>query len=155
MLKPISKEGMDTLLSELVKLRDYDRPPLMLAVQAARELGDLKENSEYQMAREKQRLIDHRIRGLEHIIKESQVIHISDLSGDVITFGATVELEDEEGKTATYQLLGDTESDIEKGKISITSPIGSALKGKKKGDFVSIRAPGGVKEFEVLSVRFV
>lgn len=145
---------MDALRAELGNLKDFERPPVMLAVQAARDLGDLKENDEYQSARSRQRLIDRRIRELECLIKDSRVMDICGIVGDAVVFGAVVELEDEAGRRVSYQLLSDTESDIAAGKISVSSPIGRALLGKKKGDLVEINVPSGKREFEIISVKF-
>ncbi|MDR2685924.1 MAG: transcription elongation factor GreA [Rickettsiales bacterium] len=153
-MKPISQSGMDELLSELKQLREVERPPLMQAIQAARALGDLKENAEYQTAREKQRWMDRRIGELEKLITGSKVIDFSNATEGVASFGAVVELEDEAGKRVSYQLLGGTESDIAAGKISVSSPIGKALVGHKVGDLVSVHTPSGVKEYEIISVRF-
>ncbi|MDR0319473.1 MAG: transcription elongation factor GreA [Rickettsiales bacterium] len=154
MARPISQAGMDALRAELGNLKDFERPPVMLAVQAARDLGDLKENDEYQSARSRQRLIDRRIRELECLIKDSRVMDICGIVGDAVVFGAVVELEDEAGRRVSYQLLSDTESDIAAGKISVSSPIGRALLGKKKGDLVEINVPSGKREFEIISVKF-
>ncbi|MDR0449321.1 MAG: transcription elongation factor GreA [Rickettsiales bacterium] len=155
MTRPISKEGMDSLMAELRQLKDFERPPVLLAIAAARELGDLSENDEYQSAKNRQRLIDRRIRELETLIKDSRVVNLEDLKGaDKIMFGAFVELEDENGSRTTWQLLSGSESDIARGKISVESPIGRALVGKKAGDLVSINVPAGKKEFEIISVGF-
>lgn len=153
-LKPISREGMNALMAELKQIQDYDRPPLMVAIQAARELGDLSENAEYQTAREKQKFMDKRIKELENLIKGSQIVNVCGVDGGKIQFGASVLLEDEDGKQKSFTLLGETESDITRGKISVSSPIGRALIGKCVGDLVSVSAPAGCKEYEILSVEY-
>jgi transcription elongation factor GreA len=154
-MRPISKDGMSKILLELKDLKEVQRPEIMTAIQIARGHGDLSENAEYSSAKEHQRHIDRRIRELEVLIKESQVIDIRDLSGDIVKFGATVELEDEDGKKVSYKILSEFESDVANGIISVVSPIGHALIGKKVGDFARINIRGGVKEYEILSVKFI
>ncbi|MCL2017648.1 MAG: transcription elongation factor GreA [Alphaproteobacteria bacterium] len=151
--KPISRAGFDALMKELKQLQEIERPAIIEAVQTARAHGDLGENAEYSSARERQRHIDKRIRHLEEIIGNAQVIDISSLSGDRVTFGATVTVEDDTGNKMQCQLLSDIEAD---GKVVIacTSPFGRAVIGKCRGDTCVVRTPGGEKEYEILEVRF-
>jgi transcription elongation factor GreA len=151
--KPISKDGFDRVLAELKQLQEVDRPEILKVVEWARSLGDLSENADYSAAKEKQRIIDKRIRYLEDVIKSAEIIDLDTLSGDRITFGAHVVAEDEDGNKLQCQILSDIEAD---GKtiIACTSPVGRALIGKCKGDSCVVRLPSGEKEYEILEVKF-
>lgn len=152
---PITKQGFEQLEKEHKHLKNIERPAIIEQIAVARDHGDLKENAEYHAAREKQSFIEGRIQDLENYIVNGEVIDIAKLSGKKVLFGATVELADtstdEEKK---YQIVGEYEADINKNKISITSPIARALIGKEEGDVVKVATPGGVKEYEILKVSF-
>lgn len=151
--KPISSDGMNTLLRELKQLHEVDRPEILKVVQWARSLGDLSENADYSAAKEKQRTIDRRIQFIEDFIKKANVIDVDSLSGDRITFGAYVTAEDQDGNKLQCRILSEFEAD---GKtiIACTSPVGRAMIGKCVGDTCFVRLPGGEKEYEILEVRF-
>jgi transcription elongation factor GreA len=152
----ITKEGYEQVEEEHKKLKFEDRPAIIDQIAEAREHGDLKENAEYHAARDKQSFIEGRIQDLENIISKAGVIDVAKLSGERVIFGATVELVDdgtEEEKT--YQIVGEYEADLEKGKISIDTPIAKALIGKEEGDIVEVTTPGGKKTYEILSVKFI
>ena len=151
--KPISRAGFDSLMKELQRLQDIDRPAIIAAVQSAREHGDLGENAEYSAARERQRHIDKRIGYLESVISGAEVIDVSSLSGDKAMFGATVTVEDEDGNKMQCRLLSDVEADG-KAVIACTSPFGRAVIGKCKGDTCIVRTPNGEKEYEILEIKF-
>lgn len=151
--KPISKAGFDALQAELKRLKEIDRPDVIKAVQWARSLGDLSENADYSAAKEKQRIIDRRIRFLEDTIRDSLVVDVDSLSGDRIMFGATVIAEDQDGNRMQCRILSETEADG-KAVIACTSPVGRALMGKCAGDTCFVRTPGGEKEYEILEVKF-
>jgi transcription elongation factor GreA len=126
------------------------------AIAEARAHGDLKENAEYHAAREQQGFIEGRIQQLEYVLSHSQLIDVARLdAGDRVVFGATVELEEgESGEQVTYQIVGDLEADIKQGWISISSPIARALIGKHEGDTITIEAPGGQREYDIIAVRY-
>ncbi len=151
--KPISRAGFDGLVRELKQLQEVDRPEILRVVQWARSLGDLSENADYSTAREKQRQIDRRIRFLEDIIANAEIIDVDSLSGNRVMFGARVVAEDEDGNKMQCQILSDIESDG-KNIISCTSPMGRALIGKCVGDTCIVRLPSGEKEYEILEVGF-
>ena len=149
-------QGYEKLKKELKQLTTIDRPNVVRSISSAREHGDLKENAEYHAAKEQQGFIEGRIQELNGKLAMANVIDISKLSGDKIVFGATVtfvEVDSEEEKN--YQLVGDFESDIEKNKISIFSPIARALIGKSVGDTVAIPIPKGKIEVEILGIDFI
>ena len=140
---------------ELKQLKSVDRPAVIKAIAEAREHGDLSENAEYHAAREQQSHIEGRIKELDAIIGLADVIDVTKLSG-TIKFGATVELANEDtDEEKTYQIVGETEADMTRNMINIKSPIARALIGKEEGDSVEVRTPGGVKSYEVLSVKFI
>ena len=153
---PLTKLGAERLRKELQSLKKADRPKVIAAIAEARAHGDLKENAEYHAAREQQGFIEARIKQLEGSLSLAQVIDVSALNaGSRIVFGATVGLEElETGKEVTYQIVGELEADIKHGMISVSSPIARAMIGKEEGDVFAFRAPGGEKEFEVLSVSY-
>ena len=152
---PLTKQGADVMREELRKLKNEDRPRVIAAIAEAREHGDLKENAEYHAAREEQGFIEARIKDFESKLSNAQIIDITEIphTGKVI-FGVTVLLSDEDtGEELTYQIVGDDEADIKHGKISISSPIARALIGKMEGDVVTVKAPGGDRELEIVEVR--
>ena len=162
MRSPITAKGAVRLRAELEELKSVKRPEVIAAIAEARAHGDLKENAEYHAAREQQGFIEGRIKHLEAELSHAQVIDIGTLAaGDKVVFGATVELadadsgEDMPGKSVTYQIVGDLEADIKQGLIAISSPVARALIGKHEGDSISIEAPGGTREYEILSVRYL
>lgn len=154
---PITKRGAELLKEELHRLKHVERPAVIIAISEARAQGDLSENAEYDAAKEKQGFIEGRIQELEGKLSAAQIIDPAalDVSGRVV-FGATVDLEDlEDGTKLTYQIVGDDEADIAVNKISISSPIARALISKEEGDTVSVQAPGGNREVEILAVRYI
>lgn len=152
---PITPAGYDAANDELKTLKSVDRPAIIKAIAEAREHGDLSENAEYHSAREQQSHIEGRIKELEAIISKADVIDVTKLSG-TIKFGATVELVDEDTDAEkTYQIVGEFEANIEKGLLNINSPIARALIGKEEGDSVDVRTPGGLKSYEVVSVKYI
>jgi transcription elongation factor GreA len=155
MREPITSEGYARLKEELTHLKQVQRPAVIEAIAEARGHGDLSENAEYDAARDRQGYIEGRIRELETKIATSEVIDISHLSGDKVTFGATVRLVDSENDAeVTYQIVGVDEADLAKGRISVRSPMARALIGRRQGDEVTLVAPGGTREFEILEVGF-
>jgi transcription elongation factor GreA len=151
---PMTPAGHKALNDELKHLKSVERPAIIRAISEAREHGDLSENAEYHSAKEKQSFIEGRIKELEGIIGLSQVIDPKTLSGP-IKFGATVVLVDEDDVEKTYQIVGETEANIEKGLLNIKSPLARALIGKEEGDTVEVKTPGGVKDFEILTISYV
>jgi transcription elongation factor GreA len=153
---PLTVVGAEKLRAELHRLKTVERPAVIQAIAEARAQGDLSENAEYDAAKEKQGFIEGRIAELEGKLSNAQIIDPALLDADGrIVFGATVELEDaESGEAVTYQIVGDDEADIKAGKISVSSPIARALIGKHAGDSVDVQAPGGVRQYEVLDVRY-
>ena len=154
---PITKRGAELLKEELHRLKHVERPAVINAIAEARAQGDLSENAEYDAAKEKQGFIEGRIQELEGKLSAAQIIDPAalDVSGRVV-FGATVDLEDlEDGTKFTYQIVGDDEADIAANKISISSPIARALISKEEGDVVTVQAPAGAREVEILSVKYL
>lgn len=153
---PLTARGAAKLSQELERLKSIERPQVIEAIAEARGHGDLKENAEYHAARERQGFIEGRISELEDKLSNAEVIDVSTLAGNRrIVFGATVELLDlatEEG--VTYQIVGDGEAEVDQGQISISSPIARALIGREPGDIAEVDAPGGRREYEVVSVRY-
>lgn len=152
----MTPQGFAALEAELKRRQSEDRPAIIAAISEARAHGDLSENAEYHAAKEQQSLNEGRISELEDVISRAEVIDVSKLSGGTVKFGATVKLVDEETEEEkTWQIVGDQEADVKAGKISISSPIARALIGKSEGDSVEVAAPGGVRDFEILSVKYV
>ncbi|MFV0246287.1 MAG: transcription elongation factor GreA [Qingshengfaniella sp.] len=151
---PLTRQGYLALEAELKHLKSSERPAVIAAIAEAREHGDLSENAEYHAAREKQSFIEGRIKELEGIIGLADVIDTSKLSGSV-KFGATVTLIDEDtDETRTYQIVGEPEADIARGKLNIRSPLARALIGKEEGDSVEVRTPGGEKGYEITKIVY-
>jgi transcription elongation factor GreA len=154
---PLTVTGAEKLRAELHRLKTVERPAVISAISEARAHGDLSENAEYDAAKERQSFIEGRIAELESKLANAQIIdpRLLDAEGRVV-FGATVDLQDlETGLRVTYQIVGDDEADLREGKISISSPIARALIGKFAGDIAEVQAPGGVREYEILDVRYV
>ena len=152
----MTAEGYTKLQDELKKLTSEDRPKIIEAIAEARSHGDLSENAEYQYAKEQQSLIEGRIIDLESAISKAEVIDVKSVEGDDIKFGATVEIEDDEsGEKKQYQIVGEYESDIENKKLSITSPLARGLIGKAEEDNVEINSPKGLKNYTILSVKYI
>ena len=154
---PITIAGAELLRAELHRLKTVDRPNVIAAIAEARSHGDLSENAEYDAAKERQGFIEGRIKEVEGKLGNAQLIDpkLLDADGRVV-FGATVELEDiEEGKTVVYQIVGDDEADITAGKVSVSSPVARALIGKFAGDVAEVNTPGGVREYEVIDVKYI
>ena len=152
---PITVRGVELLRAELHRLKTVERPRIITAIAEARAHGDLSENAEYDAARERQGFVEGRIAEIESKLANAQIIDPKLLDADGrCVFGATVDLEDEDGTSVTYQIVGEDEADIKEGKISITSPIGRALIGSEPGDVVEVQTPGGVKRYEILDVRY-
>lgn len=150
----MSKEGLRKLEQELKKLKFEDRPEIVAEIKRAREMGDLSENAEYHAAREKQSFIEGRIKEIEGILGRAEVIDPAKLSGS-IKFGATVTIVDEDtDEEKTYQIVGESEADIENGLLNIKSPLARALIGKDEGDSVEVRTPGGERSYEVLKIEY-
>jgi transcription elongation factor GreA len=154
---PLTVKGAEMLKAELHRLKTVDRPATIAAIAEARSHGDISENAEYDAAKERQGFIEGRILELEGKLSSAQIIDPTLLEDDGrVVFGATVDLEEtESGDNVTYQIVGDDEADIKAGKISISSPISRALIGKYAGDLAEVKAPGGVKEYEVIDVRYL
>ncbi|ABO54256.1 transcription elongation factor GreA [Burkholderia vietnamiensis] len=154
---PLTKRGAEQLRDELQRLKSVERPAVINAIAEARAQGDLSENAEYDAAKEKQGFIEGRIAEIESKLSAAQVIDptVLDAEGRVV-FASTVELEDlESGDTVKYQIVGDDEADIDHGLISVSSPIARALIGKSEGDVAAVQAPGGVREYEIISVSYI
>jgi len=157
MRAPITLKGAQRLREELDHLKSVKRPKVIAAIAEAREHGDLKENAEYHAAREEQAFIEGRIKQLEGELSHAEIIDITKLNaGSKVVFGATVELSDvESDEEKRYQIVGDLEADIKLGLIAISSPLARALIGKLEGDAVTIDAPAGQREYEIVSVQYL
>ncbi|HST02912.1 MAG TPA: transcription elongation factor GreA, partial [Usitatibacter sp.] len=141
---PMTAEGYQALDAELKRLKTIERPSVIAAIAEARQHGDLSENAEYHAAKDRQSFIEGRLAELEDKIARAQIIDVSKLSGKQVKFGATVNLVDEDsGDKSKYKIVGEDESDVKGGKISITSPIARALIGQEEGDVIEVMAPGG------------
>lgn len=152
---PTTAAGYARMEAELKALKTVERPAIIQAIAEARAHGDLSENAEYHAAKEKQSFIEGRIKELESRISFADIIDVAALSGDTVKFGATVKLVDEDSEEeSVYQIVGEYEADIKTKKISITAPLARALIGKRKGDSVEVKTPGGDKSYEILKVEF-
>jgi transcription elongation factor GreA len=154
---PITIAGAEKLRAELQELKTVQRPAIAKAIGEARSHGDIAENAEYHAAKERQGFIEGRISDLESKFANVQIINPALLDADGrCVFGATVDLEDRKsGEVVTYQIVGEDEGDIKQGKVSIGSPLARALIGKYSGDVAEVKAPGGVREYEILDVRYI
>jgi transcription elongation factor GreA len=153
---PMTLRGADLLRAELKKLRSEERPAVIKAIAEARSHGDLSENAEYHAAREQQGFIEGRIADIESKLSTADIIDVSALSpAGRVVFGATVELADEDdGKRATYTIVGEDEADIRAGRIAYNSPIARALIAKSEGDVVDVVTPGGTRSYEIVTIRY-
>jgi|TARA_R100000455_G_C6248594_1_gene105773 transcription elongation factor GreA len=152
----MTDEGYRALDEELKRLKTTERPAVIQAISEAREHGDLSENAEYHAAKERQGWIEGRVAELEDKLARAQIIDVSKLDGDTVKFGATVTVVDEDtDEEATYQIVGEDEADVRSGKISITSPIARSMINKEVGDVIEVNAPGGLKSYEILKVKWV
>ena len=154
---PLTINGAEKLRTELHQLKTGERPSVIAAIAEARAHGDLSENAEYDAAKERQGFVEGRIKEIEGKLSNAQIIDPKLLDADGrCVFGATLDLEDQEsGLPVTYQIVGEDEADIKQGKISINSPIARALIGKYAGDIAQVQAPGGLREYEVMAVRYL
>jgi transcription elongation factor GreA len=154
---PITKRGAEKLRDELQRLKSVERPAVITAIAEARAQGDLSENADYDAAKERQGWIEGRIKQVEGMLSNAQIIDPSDLdAGGKIVFGSTVELEDEHtGEAVKYQIVGEDEADLKLGLINVSSPIARALIGKEEGDTAEVQAPGGVKRYEIVGVSYL
>ena len=154
--KPLTKKGAEKLRQDLRRLKTVDRPRVIQAIAEARAHGDLSENAEYHAAREQQGFIEGRIKNIEHALSHCEINDVTVLPATTrVVFGAIVELSDQDdGTEMRYQIVGEFEADARLGLISITSPIARALVGKSAGDVVEVAVPGGLKAYEIVTVRY-
>ena len=154
---PLTRRGAEKLREELNRLKSVERHAAIQAIAEARSHGDISENAEYEAAKDKQGFIEGRIAEVESKLAKAQIIDPAALdAGGRVVFGSTVDLEDEDsGQKVTYQIVGDDEADLKQGLISISSPIARAMIGKEAGDTADVQAPGGVKRYEIVEVRYV
>jgi transcription elongation factor GreA len=153
---PMTKLGHEALVAELRELKETERPAVIKAIAEAREHGDLSENAEYHAARERQSFIEGRIKELDGLLGRADVIDPIKMSGEAIKFSATVEIADEDtDEEKTFQIVGEAEADIDKGKLNLRSPLARALIGKEAGDSVEVKTPGGSRSYEILSVKYI
>jgi transcription elongation factor GreA len=152
---PMTREGVVRLEEEQLRLLEEERPAIIRAIAIAREHGDLKENAEYHAARERQSFVEGRLAELKSIISLAEIIDPAALSGDVVRFGATIKLADEETDVeSTYQIVGTHEADVNSGRLSVTAPLARALIGKSLGDSIEVISPGGSKFYEIIKVVY-
>ena len=155
MKTPMTLRGAELLRTELTQLKNVERPKISQQIAEARSHGDLSENAEYDAARDKQGLMEARIRDIEAKLANAQVIDPKTIHAEGrVVFGATVDVEDDKGEESTWQIVGEDEADIKAGRIFVGSPIARALIGKSSGDAVKVQTPGGVKGYEILDVRY-
>ncbi len=154
---PLTARGADKLRDELKRLKSEERPRVIEAIATAREHGDLKENAEYHAAKEQQGMIEARIRDIEGKLSNAQIIEISQVNAaGRVVFGSTVELVDQEdGSSVRYQIVGEDEADIREGLLSVGSPIARAVIGKQEGDIVDVNVPSGQRSYEIAAVEYV
>ena len=154
---PLTRRGADKLKEELARLKGTERHAVIQAIAEARAQGDLSENAEYEAAKDKQGFIEGRILEIEGKLAAAQIIEPASVdAGGRVVFGSTVDLEDEDsGAKVKYQIVGDDEADLKLGLISISSPIARALIGKEVGDVAEVQAPGGLKNYEIVNVRYI
>ena len=153
----MTAEGETLLKEELQRLKFEERPSVIDAIATAREFGDLKENAEYHAAKEQQALIEARIKNIESKLSDSQVIDVTQMTpSDKVIFGTTVLIEDlADSSSLTYKIVGEDEANIKEGKISVVSPVAKKLIGKHEGDEVRVETPGGIKEYEIITVKYI
>jgi len=154
---PITKRGAEKLRGELQRLKTIDRPAVINSIAEARAQGDISENAEYEAAKDRQGFIEGRIQDIEGKLSAAQIIDPAELdAGGRIVFGSTVELEDENtGEAVKYQIVGEDEADLKLGLVNVSSPIARALIGKEEGDTAEVQAPGGVKRYEIVAVKYL
>ena len=152
---PMTADGHTKLEAELKNLKHFQRPAVIKAIEIARAHGDLSENAEYHAAKEEQGMIEGRIQMIESSLGRAEIIDPKDLSGDKVIFASTVTIADEHDKEATYQIVGVDEVDVSAGRISFSSPIGRALIGRRLGDEVEVKTPGGDTYYEIIKVAFI
>jgi len=154
---PLTASGAERLQQELHRLKTVERPEVINAIAEARAQGDLSENAEYEAARERQAFVEGRIQELEGTLSNAQIIDPTALDVDgTAVFGATVQIEDlDSGERLTYQIVGDAEADIRANRISVSSPVARALIGKSEGDVVEVKAPAGIREYEVVGISYI
>lgn len=154
---PITKRGAEKLKAELHKLKTVERPWVIGSIAEARAQGDLSENAEYDAAKDRQGFIEGRIQEIEGKLSAAQIIDPTTVeAGGKIVFGSTIQLQDEKsGDSVTYQIVGEDEADIKLGLVNISSPIARALIGKEEGDTAEVQAPGGIKHYEIIAVRYI
>ena len=154
---PLTRRGAELLKEELARLKNVERHAAIQAIAEARSHGDLSENAEYEAAKDHQGFVEGRIKEIEGKLAAAQIIDPAAIEADGrVVFGSTVDLEDEDsGAAVTYQIVGDDEADLKQGLISISSPIARAMIGKEAGDTADVQAPGGIKRYEIVDVRYV
>ena len=154
---PVTSKGADRLKEELSELKTVTRPRIVEAISTARELGDLKENAEYHAAREQQSFCEGRIQELESVLSIAQIIDITTLGVEGrVVFGATVELEDlDTEEIVSYQIVGNIEADIKLNMIAVSSPIARSLIGKEEGEVATVNAPAGIREYEIIGIKYI
>ena len=151
---PITKEGYEVLKKELEQLKSVERPRIIKAIEVARAHGDLSENAEFHAAKERQSFVEGRVNELGYKLSHADIIDTDRVPKDQVLFGSTVLLENiDTGETIVYKLVGVDESSIEKGRISVSSPLGKAMLGKKPGDEITLNAPGGKRYYELVEIR--
>ncbi|MFT5539298.1 MAG: transcription elongation factor GreA [Alphaproteobacteria bacterium] len=152
---PMTTTGHKALIEEIKRLKTIERPAIVAAIEEARSHGDLSENAEYHAAREKQSFTEGRLAEIEDKVARAEVIDVSQQSGSIIRFGATVSVIDEDtDEKATYMIVGEDEANVAEGRLSVTSPLARALIGKEKGDSVELTTPGGSKGYEITKVAY-
>ena len=152
---PLTPRGQQVLKDELKRLREVERPKNVRDIEEARAHGDLRENAEFHAAKERQAFIEGRSRDIESILAQAEIIDPAKLSGSRVVFGATVRLTDiENGEEVTYTIVGDFEADIKDGRIAVSAPLARAMIGREKGESVSLRTGRGMREYEIVEVRF-
>lgn len=152
----MTQAGYERLVDEIRELKSVDRPAVIRAIAEAREHGDLSENAEYHAARERQSFIEGRLAEIEDRVSRAEVIDVSKLSGDMVKFGATVTLADEDtDEEITYQLVGQDESDIKAGRLSIGAPLARSLIGKSEGEVVEVVTPNGSRSYEIINIKYL
>jgi transcription elongation factor GreA len=156
-MHPMTLKGETLLKEELQRLKFEERPSVIDAIATAREFGDLKENAEYHAAKEQQALIEARIKSIESKLSDSQVIDVTQMTpSDKVIFGTTVLIKDlADSSSLTYKIVGEDEANIKEGKISVVSPVAKKLIGKFEGDEVRVETPGGIKEYEIITVKYI
>jgi len=153
---PMSADGLNRLQDELRQLKTVERPAIIRAIAEAREHGDLSENAEYHAARERQSFTEGRVMELEDKISRAEVIDVSKLSADTVKFGATVTLvDDDTDEKVTYQLVGDVEADVKRGRLAISAPLARAMIGKEVGDSVELSTPAAEKSYQILTIEYI